>query len=103
MHTQIVNRELENLEEFIRESVESLKTGGRLVVIAFHSLEDRIVKRFMRTKAKGDPLPDRLPIRDAEIKRHLKLVGKAVKPTDEEVTRNRRSRSSIMRIAEKIG
>ncbi len=97
-----INRELEVLETCLASIVEVLATGGRLVVISFHSLEDRIVKRFMRDMARGEKLPDRLPIRDADIKRTLKLVGKAIKPSDEEVDRNRRARSSIMRVAEKL-
>lgn len=97
-----VNRELESLELCLSSVVDVLASGGCLVVISFHSLEDRIVKRFMRDMARGEKLPDRLPIRDHEIKRTFKLVGKPVKPGDAEVSANRRSRSSIMRIAEKL-
>jgi len=97
-----INEELTDLELGLKAAVEALKPGGRLVVISFHSLEDRIVKRYMRDLARGEKLPDKLPIRDSEIKRTLKLVGKANKPSVEEVSRNRRSRSSIMRIAEKL-
>jgi 16S rRNA (cytosine1402-N4)-methyltransferase len=97
-----INQELADLEQGLKISVEKLNPGGRLVVISFHSLEDRIVKRYMRDLARGEKLPDKLPIRDSEIKRTVKLIGKAAKPTVEEVTRNRRSRSSIMRIAEKL-
>ncbi|MFT4712850.1 MAG: 16S rRNA (cytosine1402-N4)-methyltransferase [Candidatus Azotimanducaceae bacterium] len=97
-----INQELADLEQGLKTAVETLNLGGRLVVISFHSLEDRIVKRYMRDLARGEKLPDKLPIRDSEIKRTLKLVGKAAKPSVEEVTRNRRSRSSIMRVAEKL-
>jgi len=97
-----INGELSDLEQGLIAAVKALRPGGRLVVISFHSLEDRIVKRFMRDLARGPKLPDKLPIRDSEIKRTLKLVGKATKPSVEEVLRNRRSRSSIMRIAEKL-
>ncbi len=97
-----VNGELEALETCLRSIVSVLATGGRLVVISFHSLEDRIVKRFMRDLARGEQLPDRLPVRDADIKRTLRLVGKPVKPGDTEVDSNRRARSSIMRVAEKL-
>ncbi|MCB1644233.1 MAG: 16S rRNA (cytosine(1402)-N(4))-methyltransferase RsmH [Pseudomonadales bacterium] len=97
-----INNELDDIEACLQQSVQVLQAGGRLVVISFHSLEDRLVKRFMRDLARGEALPSRLPIRDAEIKRTLKLVGKAVKPSEEEVQRNRRSRSSIMRVAEKL-
>lgn len=97
-----INQELADLEQGLKIAVEKLNPGGRLVVISFHSLEDRIVKRYMRDLARGEKLPDKLPVRDSEIKRTVKLIGKAAKPTVEEVTRNRRSRSSIMRIAEKL-
>ena len=97
-----INQELADLEEGLKAAVEALNPGGRLVVISFHSLEDRIVKRFMRDLARGEKLPDKLPIRDSEIERTVKLIGKAAKPSVEEVARNRRSRSSIMRIAEKL-
>lgn len=97
-----INRELEALETCLESVVDVLASGGRLVVISFHSLEDRIVKRFMRDLARGEKLPDRLPVRDADIKRTFKLIGKAVKPSESEVESNRRARSSIMRIAEKL-
>jgi 16S rRNA (cytosine1402-N4)-methyltransferase len=96
-----VNRELEALEYCLASTVDVLASGGRLVVISFHSLEDRIVKRFMRDEARGEKFPDRLPIMDKDITRRLKLVGKATKPGDEEVRSNRRARSAIMRVAEK--
>ncbi len=97
-----INQELSDLEAGLKAAVKVLNPGGKLVVISFHSLEDRIVKRYMRDLARGEKLPDKLPIRDSEIERTLKLVGKAAKPSAEEVMRNRRSRSSIMRIAEKL-
>ncbi|MFT4631475.1 MAG: 16S rRNA (cytosine1402-N4)-methyltransferase [Candidatus Pseudothioglobus sp.] len=97
-----INNELGDVETTLDSAFKSLAIGGRLVVISFHSLEDRIVKRFMRDLARGQKLPDRLPIRDSEIRRTLKLIGKAIKPSEAEVSRNRRSRSSIMRIAEKL-
>ncbi|MBV1876854.1 MAG: 16S rRNA (cytosine(1402)-N(4))-methyltransferase RsmH [Pseudomonadales bacterium] len=97
-----INDELQDLETCLDSTVPLLAPLGRLVVISFHSLEDRIVKRFMRLKARGEPLPSRLPIRDDQIKRYLKLLGKPIRPSDEEVRENRRSRSSIMRVAEKI-
>ncbi len=97
-----INDELKDLEICLDEVLPLLAAKGRLVVISFHSLEDRIVKRFIRDKARGEQLPSRLPIRDSEIKRHLKIVGKPVKPGEKEVDQNRRSRSSIMRVAEKI-
>lgn len=97
-----INNELGDIQVSLKGAIDLLGAGGRLVVISFHSLEDRIVKRFMRDLARGDKLPDRLPIRDSEIKRTVKLIGKAIKPSDAEVAQNRRSRSSIMRIAEKL-
>lgn len=96
-----INRELDALESCLASVIDLLGEGGRLVVISFHSLEDRIVKRFMRDLARGEQLPDRLPIRDDEIVRRLRLVGKPVRPAETEVASNRRARSSIMRIAEK--
>ncbi len=97
-----INEELRCLEDCLADVVDLLVSGGRLVVISFHSLEDRIVKRFIRRMEKGDYYPERLPIRDSEIKRYVKSVGKAIKPSANEVGRNRRSRSSIMRVAEKL-
>ncbi len=97
-----INGELDALETCLAGVVEVLATGGRLVVISFHSLEDRIVKRFMRNLARGELLPDKLPVRDADIKRTFRLVGKPVRPSDDEVSVNRRARSSIMRVAEKL-
>lgn len=98
-----INDELKDLETCLDSVVPILNKDGRLVVISFHSLEDRIVKRFMRNQARGEELPSRLPIRDAEIKRYMRLIGKRIKPSDDEIGRNRRARSSIMRVAEKIG
>ena len=81
--------------------VAKLAPRGRLVVISFHSLEDRIVKRFMRNQARGEQLPRRVPVIDSDTGKTLNLVGKAVKPSSSEVERNPRSRSAIMRIAER--
>ena len=96
-----VNRELEELETCLADVIELLKSGGRVVVISFHSLEDRLVKRFFRRLEKGDDLPSRLPIRDDQLNRKVRILGKPVKPSASEVADNRRARSSIMRIAEK--
>jgi 16S rRNA (cytosine1402-N4)-methyltransferase len=82
--------------------VAALAPGGRLVVISFHSLEDRIVKRFMRDASRPPQLPARLPVRAADLpKPKLALVGKPVRPSDDEVAANPRSRSAVMRIAER--
>ena len=98
-----INRELADLEDGLQAAVEVLKPGGRLVVISFHSLEDRIVKRFMRKQAQGDAhLPPGLPVTEAMLQRKLKLVGKARKPGQAEVQANPRARSAVMRVAEKL-
>lgn len=96
-----INRELEDLEIALGHTVDALSEGGRLVVISFHSLEDRIVKRFMRDQARGQQLPKRVPVIDSDTGKTLNLVGKAVKPSTDEVQRNPRSRSAIMRVAER--
>jgi len=97
-----VNNELGDLEKFLEEASSQLVVGGRLVIISFHSLEDRIVKRFMRDKAKGVTPPPGVPIFEKDIVRNFKLLGKAFKPSHEEVERNVRSRSAVMRVLEKI-
>ena len=97
-----LNRELEELAWVLPECVTHLKAGGRLVVISFHSLEDRIVKRFMRDMAEGDKLPRDVPIRASEVPQgRLHLVGKAVRATEMEVQANPRARSAVMRVAER--
>lgn len=97
-----INNELDDLESVLTQAVEVLAPGGRLVVISFHSLEDRLVKRFIRQQEQGDRVPKGLPIRDEQLNRKLKSVGKAIKASDEEVTANVRSRSAVMRVAEKL-
>lgn len=97
-----INRELEVLGEGLEQAVEVLRVGGRLAVISFHSLEDRIVKKFMSLQTKGDNFPRHLPIRSEQLKPRLKLIGKPVRPSAEEVDANPRARSAVMRVAEKI-
>jgi 16S rRNA (cytosine1402-N4)-methyltransferase len=97
-----VNSELEDLQDLLSGALDLLRVGGRLVVISFHSLEDRMVKRYMRDMARGDQIPAGVPIRDSALNRRMRLVGKAVKASAAEVTANARSRSAIMRVAEKI-
>lgn len=97
-----INRELDDLEAVLQQAVDVLAPGGRLVVISFHSLEDRIVKQFIQRKEKGEPLPRHLPVRHDAVKRELRSVAKQVRASDEEVSRNPRSRSAIMRVAEKV-
>jgi 16S rRNA (cytosine1402-N4)-methyltransferase len=99
-----VNNELGDLEQGLDAALEAVAVGGRLVVISFHSLEDRIVKQFMRKHAKGeaDKLPRDLPIRQAVFEPRLKLLGKPQYASDEELKANPRSRSAVMRVAEKL-
>ncbi|MCZ7563372.1 MAG: 16S rRNA (cytosine(1402)-N(4))-methyltransferase RsmH [Burkholderiales bacterium] len=97
-----VNQELEELSLALPQAVSLLRPCGRLVVISFHSLEDRIVKRFMRERARP-PVPERLPLRAHELPQpELKLVGKPVRPGALELADNPRARSAIMRVAEKL-
>ncbi len=97
-----INNELGDLEALLDQALEVLRPGGRLVVISFHSLEDRIVKRFIRYHEKGLDLPKGLPVMDSELNKRLKSVGKATKAQGGEVSANVRSRSAIMRVAEKL-
>lgn len=98
-----INRELEDLESCLDQALEMLKVGGRLVVISFHSLEDRIVKRFIRQHVKGDEhLPRGIPVTNDMLKIRMKNVGKAVKASAAETEENVRARSAVMRVAEKV-
>jgi len=99
-----INNELGDLERGLDAALEALEVGGRLVVISFHSLEDRIVKQFMRRHAKGeaDKLPRDLPIIPKAFEPRLKLFGKPQYASDAEVKANPRSRSAVMRVAEKL-
>ncbi len=97
-----VNQELEELSLALPQSVELLAPGGRLVVISFHSLEDRMVKRFLRDASRTDRLPARLPVRARDLPPpRLRLVGRAVRPCQAEIAANPRARSAIMRVAER--
>ena len=97
-----INRELEELSLALPQCVARLKAGGRIVVISFHSLEDRIVKRFLRDASRPPVLPARLPVRAADLPPPLlTLVGKAVRPGEAEVAANPRARSAVMRVAER--
>ena len=82
--------------------MDTLKIGGRLVVISFHSLEDRRVKRFIRSQERGQILPRNLPIPDSDRLIRLVKVGSAIKPSSAEIARNIRARSAVMRVAERI-
>jgi 16S rRNA (cytosine1402-N4)-methyltransferase len=97
-----INRELDDLQDLLAGSLDMLRVGGRLVVISFHSLEDRMVKRYMRDMARGDEIPMGVPVRDSALNKRMKLVSKPVKASAGEVEENVRSRSAIMRVAEKI-
>ena len=97
-----INNELDDLSSLLDQVVATLKPGGRLVVISFHSLEDRIVKRFMRQESRGDDFPPDLPITQDQLNPRMKLIGKAIKPSMTEVQSNPRARSAVMRVAEKL-
>lgn len=99
----VINRELEELQACLEQCLEVLTIGGRLAVISFHSLEDRIVKQFIRKLVKGDnELPSKLPVKQSAFTPKLKAIGKAIKPSIEEIKRNVRARSAVLRIAEKV-
>lgn len=99
-----INQELEELSVVLPQCVALLGAGGRLVVISFHSLEDRIVKRFLRAQSQADTLPARLPVRARDLPSPpLRLVGRAVRAGAAEVAANGRARSAVMRIAERTG
>lgn len=97
-----INRELDALESVLAQSVDLLASGGRLAVISFHSLEDRIVKRYFREQAAGRELPRGLPVKEGRTGQRLRLIGKAIKPAADEVAINPRARSAVLRIAEKL-
>ena len=98
-----VNQELEELSGVLPQCMSLLNPGGRLVVISFHSLEDRVVKQFMRREAQGDFLPKKLPIRASELHApNLRLIGNRVRPSAAETEANPRARSAVMRVAEKV-
>ena len=96
-----INEELADLEKCLEVAVERLNPGGRLVVISFHSLEDRMVKRYFKKCSSPPVLPRGLPVMDSTLDMPFKLVGKAIKPGVDEVEENVRSRSSVMRILER--
>jgi 16S rRNA (cytosine1402-N4)-methyltransferase len=98
-----LNQELEELSLALAAALDLLAAGGRLAVISFHSLEDRIVKRFMRDNSRPPALPRGLAVREAQRPRpKLRLVGRPIRPSAQEVAANPRSRSAILRVAERI-
>lgn len=97
-----INQELEDLAATLQQVLAILAPFGRLVVISFHSLEDRIVKQYIAREVKGDDFPHLLPVTQAQLNPKLRSIGKAIKPSTEEIAFNVRARSAIMRIAEKL-
>lgn len=99
-----INSELEQIENVLNAALDVLHEGGRLVVISFHSLEDRLVKQFMKKYSQGKKLPRGLPVTEIEAQKgkKLALVGKRLKPSKDEVDENVRSRSSVLRVAERL-
>ena len=96
-----VNQELFQVSSALPQAVELLNEGGRLAVISFHSLEDRIVKRFIRELSTPNLPPKNIPVSDEAYLTPLKAIGKAIKPSKQEIADNPRSRSSVLRIAER--
>ncbi|MEI6144848.1 MAG: 16S rRNA (cytosine(1402)-N(4))-methyltransferase RsmH [Methylococcales bacterium] len=98
-----INKELDELSTVLDQAIRVLSPEGKLVVISFHSLEDRIVKRFIRDESGAKHNPGKLPIKEIDIaKGALKKPGKAFKASDQEVIQNPRARSAVMRVAERI-
>lgn len=98
-----INSELEQVKTALEAALRALKPGGRLAVISFHSLEDRLVKQFMRLQSKGPAIPKGLPLTEAQLNRYtpLRLIGKAIMPSEQELEHNIRARSAVLRIAER--
>jgi len=95
-----INSELEDLRRCLSDVLDVLAVGARLVVISFHSLEDRIVKHFLRDQARGPRLPKGVPVQHEQVRGRVRLIGKAVRPGEAEVAANPRARSAVMRVAE---
>ena len=97
-----VNDELGELGRGLDQAMDLLAAAGRLVVISFHSLEDRIVKRFMRRESRGPELPKGLPVRAPETRGRLRVLGRPLRPSESEVRANPRARSALLRVAERL-
>ena len=99
---KLAKEELEELDVFLSEVIDLLEIGGRLVIISFHSLEDRCVKRFIRSQQRGLTTPKYLPMKDFDKNVRLVGIGSAIKPTQSEIAHNWRARSAVMRVAERV-
>jgi len=97
-----INNELEEISRGLIQAFDILRIRGRMVVISFHSLEDRIVKRFMREYSAGDPYPKEVPVRADMLKPRLRRIGKAIRPGPAEISANPRARSAVLRTGEKL-
>jgi len=97
-----LNKELDEVDAVLQQSVKVLAKHGRLAVISFHSLEDRISKRFIRKQVKGDDLPRHLPVKADALNQTFKSIGKAIRASEEELSVNPRARSAVLRVAEKL-
>ena len=97
-----VNNELGELKAALAQVVDSLAPRGRLLVISFHSLEDRMVKRFIRNESRGDPYPAKLPVLADQLCPRLRPIGRAIRATAAECATNPRARSATLRVAERL-
>ncbi|MCU7917971.1 MAG: 16S rRNA (cytosine(1402)-N(4))-methyltransferase RsmH [Candidatus Thiodiazotropha sp. (ex Dulcina madagascariensis)] len=97
-----INAELDALRLSLQRVLDVLMVGGRLAVISFHSLEDRLVKRFMRDQARGDDFPPGVPVTQDQLQPRLRLVGKVLRPGAAELAANPRARSAVLRVAERL-
>jgi 16S rRNA (cytosine1402-N4)-methyltransferase len=97
-----INNELEALQSALDQTPQALARGGRLVIISFHSLEDRLVKRFMRRQSQGTLIPPEVPVTADQSDATLRIIGKALRPGSEEIRINPRARSATMRVAERL-
>ena len=97
-----INKELEELRQCLEQFPDALKIGGRLCVISFHSLEDRIVKRYMRDHSRVDPALASLPVVPESAQPRMRLVTAAVHPSESELADNPRARSAVMRVVERL-
>lgn len=97
-----INDELGDLTRFLEQALDLLAVGGRLAVISFHSLEDRLVKRFIKQQVRGDDVPSYIPLTAAMSRPRIRAVGRAIQPGLDEVVHNPRARSAVLRVAEKL-